>query len=138
MTFARRTFVLLYAAFLTWLDPWNPTSFHPRSSATMRTMLGLDASAAAQREDPAHKTIKGSNKPMAFEGISSCAQTPMPQTGGEHRNTCTKFPCILSSLCWLARESLHLYARVHRAGEKHTLNWCSNIISQVDSFSKDM
>ncbi len=82
MTFARRTFVLLYAAFLTWLEPWNPTSFHPRSSATMRTMLGLDASAAAQREDPAHKTNKGSNKPMAFEGISSCAQTPMPQTGG--------------------------------------------------------
>ncbi len=74
--------MLLYAAFLTWLDPWNPTSFHPRSSATMRTMLGLDASAAAQREDPAHKTNKGSNKPMAFEGISSCAQTPMPQTGG--------------------------------------------------------
>src|SRR5215471_6974758 len=33
-------------------EPWNPTSFHPRSSATMYTMLGL-APAAGALEGPA-------------------------------------------------------------------------------------
>src|SRR5215475_5128305 len=62
-------------------EPWNPTSFHPRSSATMYTMLGL-APAAGAVEEPAGCASAGAlatqipdaaNDPCCFlSHLSSC------------------------------------------------------------------